>query len=182
MEKVGFNECTLAISFCFNAVLGNLHYLTAISFCLRNKTLMFGFVMVDKNLEWFRRMLEHTLTETRSLNINPKNVVGTVLCLNGFRQYFSMYHPKHAPSLVGFKNAANDQQHRESTRSFLGFDSEADDDSSDEENRTSAAAKEFLNKKQLKVEELLEGLPNWLERLFEGSIRRYYIPEWPPIR
>ncbi|VDK34117.1 unnamed protein product, partial [Anisakis simplex] len=32
---------------------------------------------------------------------------------------------------------------------------------------------------QLKLEDVLNGLPNWLDRLFEGSIRRYYIPEWP---
>ncbi|GLV38080.1 lethal (3) 80Fg [Carabus blaptoides fortunei] len=26
---------------------------------------------------------------------------------------------------------------------------------------------------------LLDGLPNWLDRLFEGSTRRYYINYWP---
>lgn len=33
--------------------------------------------------------------------------------------------------------------------------------------------------RQLKLEDVLNGLPNWLDRLVEGSIRRYYIPEWP---
>lgn len=144
--------------------------------------------MMEKNVGWFRKLLEHTLSEPRDLNINPKNVVGTVLVLNGFRQYFSMYHPKHAPSLVGFKSnngeqQEHQQQHRNSMRSFLGFDSEIEDDDDSSENECeSRAAKEFLKKKQLKVDELLAGLPNWLERLFEGLIRKYPIPEWPPIR
>lgn len=28
-------------------------------------------------------------------------------------------------------------------------------------------------------ENLLDGLPNWLDRLFEGSTQRYYINYWP---
>ncbi|KAF7259557.1 hypothetical protein EG68_02684 [Paragonimus skrjabini miyazakii] len=27
--------------------------------------------------------------------------------------------------------------------------------------------------------ELLDGLPNWLDRLFEGSLIRHYVPDWP---
>lgn len=27
--------------------------------------------------------------------------------------------------------------------------------------------------------ELLDGLPNWLDRLFEGSLPRYHVKEWP---
>lgn len=27
--------------------------------------------------------------------------------------------------------------------------------------------------------DLLEGLPNWLDRLFEGTTHRYYINYWP---
>ncbi|KAF5406031.1 DnaJ domain protein [Paragonimus heterotremus] len=28
-------------------------------------------------------------------------------------------------------------------------------------------------------DELLDGLPNWLDRLFEGSLTRHYVPDWP---
>lgn len=28
-------------------------------------------------------------------------------------------------------------------------------------------------------DKLLEGLPNWLDRLFEGLTQRYYINYWP---
>jgi len=36
-----------------------------------------------------------TLGELKELTINPKNCIGTVLALNGFRKYFCVYHAKH---------------------------------------------------------------------------------------
>ncbi|KAL1245352.1 DnaJ [Trichinella spiralis] len=62
----------------------------------QNKTLMFGYVMVEKNLNWFRRLLELTVADCNLENINGRNVIGTVLALNGFRQYYSIYHPKYS--------------------------------------------------------------------------------------
>lgn len=63
---------------------------------------MFAFLMVEKNLEWYRRLLQQTLGEDRELNINPKNCIGTVLSLNGHRKYFCVYHAKHAEPGRGF--------------------------------------------------------------------------------
>lgn len=149
--------------------------------------------MVEKNLDWFRQLLESALADPDlrlKQNINPRNVVGTVLSLNGFRQFFSMYHPKHAPSMVGFKGA--ERRRMQDSRHFLGFESaESSDENPEEEleedeeqvqNGDNDNAKEFLKTKILKVDELLDGLPNWLERLFRGSARRYYVAEWPAIR
>src|SRR5437016_5751446 len=79
---------------------------------------MFGWVMVPKNVEWFKKLLEYTLplesedggeearaarSDPRLRNVIPKQVVGTVLALNGWRLYFSMYHPKHEPSMKGYR-------------------------------------------------------------------------------
>ncbi|KAJ1366187.1 hypothetical protein KIN20_026789 [Parelaphostrongylus tenuis] len=99
-----------------------------------NKTFSFGFLMVEKNLAWFRKLLEHTLplgdgcavTEGNSLyvklkSINPRQTVGTVLSLCGWKLYFSIYHPMHR---IEKKKHHQPQQH------FLGFDSE-DDTTSD---------------------------------------------------
>ncbi|GAB6019855.1 hypothetical protein CHUAL_001394 [Chamberlinius hualienensis] len=61
----------------------------------KNKSLMFAFLNLEKNLEWYRRLLIQTLSEPRELNINPKNCIGTVLSLNGHRRYFCMYHAKY---------------------------------------------------------------------------------------
>lgn len=53
---------------------------------------------------------------------------------------------------------------------FLGLES---DDSSDQ------AAEVVDDSKILLEENLLDGLSNWLDRLFEGSTHRYFVNYWP---
>lgn len=83
---------------------------------------MFGYVVVPKNIEWFKMLLAHTLPiseddpDTRQFeafhrklqSIKPSQTIGTVLALNGWRYYFCMYHPMHAPSMVSFIYAKNE--------------------------------------------------------------------------
>lgn len=53
---------------------------------------------------------------------------------------------------------------------FLGLES---DDSSDQ-------APEVIDDPKILLEEnLLDGLSNWLDRLFEGSTHRYFVNYWP---
>lgn len=61
----------------------------------RNKTLMFAFLLVEKNIDWYKKLLLQTLGGERELNINPKNCIGTVISINGFRKYFCVFHAKH---------------------------------------------------------------------------------------
>lgn len=61
---------------------------------------MFSMLLLEKNLEWYRKILSQTLSERRTLNINPKNCIGTVLSLNGHRKYFCVYHAKHLEPAV----------------------------------------------------------------------------------
>nr|CDJ86208.1 Heat shock protein DnaJ domain containing protein [Haemonchus contortus] len=147
-----------------------------------NKTFSFGFLMVEKNLPWFRKLLEHTLplgdectpNEGNSLyvklkSINPRQTVGTVLALCGWKLYFSIYHPMHS--------AGKKKQHNQH---FLGFDD--DDITSDFDSDNGTAEDEVMLRRTgsvVSVDNVLNGFPNWLDRLLEGSIRRYYIPEWP---
>ncbi|PAV90082.1 hypothetical protein WR25_14894 [Diploscapter pachys] len=156
-----------------------------------NKTFSFGYLVVDKNLAWFRKLLEHTLPSgetaqvgkngdegqaieeqggaaaqtlyARLKSINPRQTVGTVLALCGWKLYFSIYHPMHS---------ASKKKH------FLGFDS--DDSDSDQEVATKEEkAMLHFSSRGLCVDNVLDAFPLWLDRLLEGSIRRYYIPEWP---
>jgi DnaJ homolog subfamily C member 16 len=53
------------------------------------------------------------------------------------------------------------------TGAFLGFESDESSDHND------------LGAKILLEENLLDGLSNWLDRLFEGSTHRYFINYWP---
>lgn len=62
---------------------------------------MFGYLNLEKGLEWYKRLLTLSLPEPRELNINPKNCIGTVISLNGHRKYFCMYHAKHPESMKG---------------------------------------------------------------------------------
>lgn len=52
---------------------------------------------------------------------------------------------------------------------FLGMDSDTEESSDVSEN----------DAKILLEENLLDGLSNWLDRLFEGTTHRYYINYWP---
>ena len=56
---------------------------------------------------------------------------------------------------------------------FLGMNSESDD--SDDV----GTGNDMSDAKILLEENLLDGLSNWLDRLFEGSTHRYYINYWP---
>lgn len=58
----------------------------------RNKTLQFAFLLIEKNIGWYKDLLRLALNEKRDLHINPINCIGTVLVLNGFKKYFSVYH------------------------------------------------------------------------------------------
>lgn len=58
----------------------------------KNKTLQFAFLLIEKNINWYKDLLRLALNEKRDLHINPINCIGTVLVLNGFKKYFSVYH------------------------------------------------------------------------------------------
>lgn len=58
----------------------------------KNKTLQFAFLLIEKNIGWYKDLLRLALNERRDLDINPINCIGTVLVLNGFKKYFSVYH------------------------------------------------------------------------------------------
>lgn len=68
----------------------------------RNKTLMFGYLNIERasGMEWYKRILVLGLPEPRDLSINPKNTIGTVVALNGHRKYYCLFHAKHPEAAV----------------------------------------------------------------------------------
>jgi DnaJ homolog subfamily C member 16 len=50
--------------------------------------------VVERNIEWFRRVLQLSLGGGE-LRVNARNCVGTVLALNPHRKHFCIYHAKH---------------------------------------------------------------------------------------
>jgi len=141
----------------------------------RNKTLMFGFMYIEKGLSWYKKILNLTLPEPRDIKINPKNCIGTVLSLNGHRRYFCMYHAKHPEAIrrPGFYAPSGQ---------FMGFDSEDDSDiEMDPEKAEVKPAPVLDSPDHLPIfeDQLLDGLQNWMDRLFEGSTYRYHVNYWP---
>ncbi|KAL7306855.1 hypothetical protein TKK_0001016 [Trichogramma kaykai] len=143
----------------------------------KNVPLMFCHLSMERGLEWYKNLLTLCLPEERNLKINAKNCVGTVLSLNGHRKYFCMYHAKHPESKKGKGNKRMERMTKRlahpndaESGAFIGFDSSSDSDCETQE--------------ILFTENLLEGLPMWLDRLFEGSTQRYYVNYWPdfPVR
>ncbi|TGZ55485.1 hypothetical protein CRM22_010395 [Opisthorchis felineus] len=131
--------------------------------------------------------------------INPANCVGTVLALNGARRYFSIYHPlmpgAESSSTVSDSESSpysdteanigsvTDQLQRRPPpvrkRRIFGhiFGMESDEDEDGRQLQSSLRTRP--PPPVLLESELLDGLPNWLDRLFEGSLPRYQLIEWP---
>jgi len=157
----------------------------------KNKSLMFGYLNLDRtpSRDWYCELLSLSLTDTnKSIHINTRNCVGTVLSLCSLKKYFCMYHAKHPESSrhkndkwrrVGMKPPKNGGE-------FWGFNEESDEDnySFDEDEESTAGFKPILKDKEeeIRTEHLLDGLPMWLDRLFEGSTTRYHINYWPDFK
>ena len=130
----------------------------------RNRTLLFGYLCLDKNLDWYKALLELVLDE-ENLNLDKKKCIGTVLSLNGFKKYFRVYHAKHNEG--GYYDKDIDGEENEDG-SFLGFDDVEADRCKD------------LNRESIyTVHNLLDGLPIWLDKMFDGLTKRYFIDTWP---
>jgi len=139
--------------------------------------------MLEQYLSWFRQLLESTVDFRYSLtSINQKNCVGTVLAVNGPRQYFSIYHAasERAAALRSLRDIHSDssstdsglrnRHHKPTGGKFLGLE---ESDSSDESCSIDAA--------KLFESDLLRGLGLWLDKLCEGTLKRFKVTEWPPM-
>lgn len=155
----------------------------------KNKTLLFAHLNLDRGLSWYTQLLTLSLPEPRDLKINPRNCIGTVLSLNGLRKYFCMYHAKH-PECIGTKGSKRMARMTKSMGSnssnvfgsFMGFEDSVSEDSDDSDIEQGSRIEQNGGDRYSQVifqENLLDGLPNWLDRLFEGTTHRYYINYWP---
>lgn len=129
----------------------------------RNKTLLFGYLCLDRNLEWYESLLKEVLG-VDDLNVNKKNCIGTVLSLNGFKKYFRVYHAKHHEIDYYDDETDNDG-------SFLGFN----DNDLEERCVEQGSSVESV----CTVDNLLDRLPIWLDKTFDGMTKRYFLDSWP---
>ncbi|CAH8682614.1 unnamed protein product [Schistosoma rodhaini] len=114
------------------------------------------------------------------LFINPVNCVGTVIAVNGYRRYFNLYHP-----LIPGSQSSSDENSESDVDESLSIESQESDDEEDlhqsniNNNHSHLKSRHQITDGVLFESELLDGLSNWLDRLFEGSLPRYNIAEWP---
>uniref|UniRef100_K1QDF2 DnaJ-like protein subfamily C member 16 n=1 Tax=Magallana gigas TaxID=29159 RepID=K1QDF2_MAGGI len=129
----------------------------------RYSGLSFSFLRLESYIGWYQHLLEDSVGhKVRMENININNCIGTVLALNGIRKYYYIYQPKKARKWI--------RQNNKNVPSAIGmFDSDENSDS-DQDSRV------------ILVEELLDGLLDWFDKVFDGSQRKIRITAWPDLR
>lgn len=129
----------------------------------RYSGLSFSFLRLESYIGWYQHLLEDSVGhKVRMENININNCIGTVLALNGIRKYYYIYQPKKARKWI--------RQNNKNVPSAIGmFDSDENSDS-DQDTRV------------ILVEELLDGLLDWFDKVFDGSQRKIRITAWPDLR
>ncbi|KAK3785651.1 hypothetical protein RRG08_023906 [Elysia crispata] len=133
----------------------------------RYSALTFAFLQLEYYLDWYRHLLEASLDFTVTLDsINNRNCIGSVLAINGYRKYYYIYHPKRARRWMR-------KQHGNNITKAVGF-GDSDSESSDNEGRVREENVMF-------EEELLTGLPIWMDRLFDGSVKKVRLSYWPEM-
>ena len=125
-----------------------------------NDAYIFAFMDVEHHLGWFRDVLRETANFPQNLDkISAQNCAGTVLAINGPRRYYTVYYPRR-------------WRHQHSKRSvmtqMLGF---VDTDSSDES--------EAFDDCCVQPDLVLRHFDAWMDRLYEGSLKRYRVERWP---
>lgn len=128
----------------------------------RYSAITFAYLQLEYNIKWYRKLLEQTLEEQHIDNINIRNCVGTVLAINGYRKYYYLYSAKRARKFIRERNNVSEA---------LGLHDL--DEKSDDEGKE--------GKDYFFLEEVLDGLVLWLDKIFDGSLKKIRISNWPEM-
>ncbi|XP_005101904.2 dnaJ homolog subfamily C member 16 [Aplysia californica] len=132
----------------------------------RYSALTFAFLQLEYYLDWYRHLLELTMDFKVTLeNINNRNCIGSVLAINGYRKCYYIYHPKRARRWMR-------KEHGKNITKAVGFGDSDSDSASDGGTR---------EENVLFEEELLAGLSIWMDRVFDGSVKKVRLPYWPEM-
>ncbi|XP_059178556.1 dnaJ homolog subfamily C member 16-like [Physella acuta] len=133
----------------------------------RYSALTFAFLQLEYYLDWYRHLLELSMDFKVALkNINNRNCVGTVLAINGYRKYYYIYHPKRARKWMR-------REHGKNITKAIGF-GDSDSNSSEDEGTT-------REENVLFEDEILAGLSIWMDRVFDGSVKKVRLNYWPEM-
>lgn len=134
-------------------------FTTAVKPYASSPTLTFSYLLLDKYLGWYRQVLDNSEgLRVQPSKFNIPNCIGTILAINGYRQYYYIFHSKCPQKWTQQVNCGHGEGLFDS-----GSNSD-DDDDDDESNDTDV---------------LLEGLENWMDKIFDGMVRKIRVNKWP---
>ncbi|XP_006815097.1 dnaJ homolog subfamily C member 16-like [Saccoglossus kowalevskii] len=105
-------------------------------------------------VEAYYQWFENLHSVSEQSTDHGKKYCGTVLAINGHRKYYSLFEPHKRDALNG------EARQRRLDGEFLGFDNDED---TEEDSY------------------LLLHLNMWLERMFDGSLQRFIVDDWPVL-
>ena len=117
----------------------------------------FGYLLLDKYIGWYQQVLDNSEgMREQSSKLNIQNSIGTVIAINGYRQYYYMFHSKCPQKWTQQVNFG----HGEGL-----FDSGSNSEDESEE-----------------MDCLLKGLENWLDKVFDGNnVQKIRVSHWPEM-
>ncbi|XP_063001292.1 dnaJ homolog subfamily C member 16 isoform X1 [Elgaria multicarinata webbii] len=128
--------------------------------------LHFSFLNLDKHREWLEYVLEFAqdvapIPNQYDKHFLERDYTGYVLALNGHKKYFCLFKPRKSEDGGGGDVPGGPCE-----------------DSDPGEIRGKPAS---CSPRVRSVKNKLEKLSLWMERLLEGSLKRFYIPSWPAL-
>ncbi|KAK7093775.1 dnaJ homolog subfamily C member 16-like [Littorina saxatilis] len=135
----------------------------------RYSALTFGFLQLEYYISWYQHLLEQSMSfKVKLSSINIRNCIGTVIALNGYRKYYYMYHPRNAQKWIRKQNQVGQAM------GFMDSDSDSGNEATKNEQSDRMDERIFVN-------EVLSGLSLWMDRIFDGSVKKVRIDYWPEM-
>lgn len=149
--------------------------------------------------DWLELILSHCLeldAEEVTVRVRACKTggVATAVCLIGSRHQVMLFPSKYELVSALIRERRGERKNRKNTiglrlGSTLGYETESSEDEDVENGHVDASSSNPLllndehdsaeSDKSALVRQVILGFGNWLERLADGSLRRYSIQEWP---
>ncbi|XP_078731191.1 dnaJ homolog subfamily C member 16 isoform X2 [Lampetra fluviatilis] len=167
------------------------HYLSVFASIMkpfsRNRYLHFGFVSLKKHADWVNTVLSaagcESLPGCDPAEITLRNAPVCVIAINPHRRYFCIMR-SNLESRISQQASTDDDKMAfavmnkvlkdERRRSSPTSSSEPGNEKSARQQSAGISAGSLF-----RPEWALTGLDTWMERLFEGTLPRYYVSNWP---
>ncbi|KAM4570434.1 dnaJ homolog subfamily C member 16-like isoform 1-T2 [Fundulus diaphanus] len=141
-----------------------------------SQTLHFSFLNLDKHGEWMSTLLEyaqsamHVEADEDESGSRKTDHTGFVLALNGYKKYLCLFKPVYTGEDLDGKSSEDE------AGASVGKPRPGSRDGHPP--RKSSRSRSTST---LQIHHKLDRLGLWMERLMEGTLPRYYVPEWPGL-